>query len=350
MGETPELVPVLFGLWRFYVIQSHLRTARELGEVLLRLAAQRTDDSVLAVVAHLAMGATCLFLGGMPVARRHLLEGFARYTPDQRRAQVSHTGQDLGVACQAYAAWTLWLLGYPEQAWALMRDAVALAHALSHPYSAAYAQCWAAIVSQFRRDVPAVYERAEAAVALSTEQGFTVLAAMGTSVRGWALAMQGQGQEGLRQVRQAIAALRDTGAALFVPYFYAVLADVAAHLVHTPDGLQALAEAYTLVEKQEERYWEAEVCRLRGVLLLRQPGTSQAEAETWLQRALYVARRQEAKALELRAATSLSRLWQQQGRRGEAYELLAPIYGWFTEGFDTADLQDARALLEALKR
>jgi predicted ATPase len=127
-----------------------------------------------------------------------------------------------------------------------------------------------------------------------------------------------------------------------------VLADVADHLGHIEDGLQALAEAHTLVEQQEERWWEAEVYRLRGVLLLRQPGTSQAEAETWLQRALDVARRQEAKSLELRAAVSLSRLWQQQGKRTEAYELLAPIYGWFTEGFDTVDLQEAKALLEAL--
>ena len=120
------------------------------------------------------------------------------------------------------------------------------------------------------------------------------------------------------------------------------------HLGHTEDGLQALAEAHTLVEQHEERWWEAEVCRLRGVLLLRQPGTPQAEAEAWLQRALDVARRQEAKSLELRAAMSLSRLWQQQGKRQEAYDLLAPIYHWFTEGFDTADLQDARALLAEL--
>jgi predicted ATPase len=127
-----------------------------------------------------------------------------------------------------------------------------------------------------------------------------------------------------------------------------VLADVSAQLGHMEDGLQALAEAYTLVEQHEERYWEAEVCRLRGVLLLRQPGTLQAEAETWLQRALDVARRQEAKSLELRAAMSLSRLWQQQGKRQEAHDLLAEIYAWFTEGFDTADLQDAKALLEAL--
>jgi predicted ATPase len=120
------------------------------------------------------------------------------------------------------------------------------------------------------------------------------------------------------------------------------------HLGHTEDGLQALAEAHVLVEQREERWWEAEVCRLRGVLLLRQPGTPQAEAETWLQRALDIARRQEAKSLELRAATSLARLWQQQGKRAEARDLLGPIYAWFTEGFDTRDLREAQALLEEL--
>jgi predicted ATPase len=160
--------------------------------------------------------------------------------------------------------------------------------------------------------------------------------------------MQGQGEEGMAQVRQGITAFRATGAALNVPFYYTLLADVADHLGHTADGLQALAEAHTLVEQQEQRWWEAEVSRLRGVVLMRQPGTPQADAETWLQRALDVARRQEAKALELRAAMSLSRLWQQQGKRVEAHELLVPIYGWFTEGFDTADLQEAKALLESL--
>ena len=129
-----------------------------------------------------------------------------------------------------------------------------------------------------------------------------------------------------------------------------MLAEVSAHLGHPEDGLQALVEAHTLMEQHEERWWEAEVCRLRGVLLLRQPGTQQAEAEAWLQRALDVARRQEAKSLELRAAMSLSRLWQQQGKQAEAHKLLAPIYGWFTEGFDTADLQEAKALLDALDK
>ena len=127
-----------------------------------------------------------------------------------------------------------------------------------------------------------------------------------------------------------------------------MLAEVSAHLGHTEEGLQALAEAHTLVEQHEERWWEAEIYRLRGVLLLRQPGTPQAEAETWLQRALDVARRQEAKSLELRAAMSLARLWQQQGKRAAARDLLGPIYGWFTEGFDTADLIEAKALLDEL--
>jgi predicted ATPase len=160
--------------------------------------------------------------------------------------------------------------------------------------------------------------------------------------------MQGQGEAGMAQVRQGITAYRATGAALHVPYFCTLLADVCDHLGHPTDGLQALAEAHTLVEQHEERWWEAEVCRLRGALLLRQTGTSQREAEACFQRALDVARRQEAKSLELRAAMSLARLWQQQGKRNVAYGLLAPIYDWFTEGFDTADLQEARTLLDEL--
>jgi predicted ATPase len=243
---------------------------------------------------------------------------------------------------------TLWLLGYPAQALARLHEALALAHALVHPYSLAFARCWAAIAYQLRRDVPATYEQAAAAVALATAQGFPLLAAWGTIFCGWALALQGQDEAGLAQVHQGLAAWRATGAAVSVPLFCTVLAEVSDHLGHTADGLQALAEAHTLVEQHEERWWEAEVCRLRGIVLLRQTGTSPAEAEAWVQRALDVARRQEAKSLELRAAMSLSRLWQHQGKRTEAYELLLPIYGWFTEGFDTADLQEAKALLDTL--
>jgi predicted ATPase len=362
VDEAPELFPVLHGLYRFYLERSQLHPAREIGETLLRLA-QCAHDPALAVIAHWALGSPCLWLGALPAARQHLEAGIAQYTPAQRRALAFRIGYDPGVGCRAVAAMTFWLLGYPAQALAHIHEALALAHELSHPLSLAYARCVAAVVFHYRRDVPAVHEQAEAAVALSTAQGFPQWAAHGTSSCGWARAMEGWGEEGVAQVRQGIAAWRATGATLIVPYFCTLLAEVSDHLGHPEDGLQALAEAHTLVEQQEGRYWEAEISRLRGVLLLRQTsaaahvradahtqqtGTPQEEAETWLQRALDVARRQEAKALELRAATSLARLWQQQGKRAAARALLAPIYAWFTEGFDTADLQDAKALLDDL--
>jgi class 3 adenylate cyclase/predicted ATPase len=347
LGDTPALVPVLFGLWRFSVTRAHIGKARELAQTLLRLA-QRTDDPVIRVAAHVAMGATRLFLGELSTAREHLMAGFGKYTPDQRRAEVSHTGQDLGVACQAYAAWTLWLLGYPEQAVTLVHAALSLAHQLSHPYSVAYAHCWAAIVAHFRRDVRSVCERAEHAVALSTERGFTVLAAMASSLRGWALAMQGQDDEGLREARRAMTALKATGTALFMPYFCGVLAEIAAHIGDTPGALGVLTEAQTLLENHDERYWEAEVFRLRSVLLPREAASSQHQAETLLRHAVDVARYQQAKSLELRAAMSLSHLWLQQGKRAAARAMLEPVYAWFTEGLDTGDLREARALLRAL--
>jgi predicted ATPase len=347
VGETPQLAPVLFGLWRFYLARAQLHTARALGDTLLRLT-QRADDPALAVVAHFTLGVTWFYLGALPPARQHLEDGIARCTLDHSRAPVFRIGHDPGVACRADAALTLWLLGYPQQALARLHEALASAHALAHPYSLAFAWCWAATVYQLRRDVLAVQEQAEAAVALAAEQGFPFWAAQGTSLRGWALAWQGQGEAGVPLVRQGIAAFRATGAVLWVPYLCTMLADACDHMGSTADGLQALAEAHALVEQHDERWWEAEIHRLRSVVLLRQPGTPPAEAAAGFQRALDVARRQEAKSLELRAAMSLARLWQQQGKQAKARELLAPIYGWFTEGFDTADLQEAKVLLEEL--
>jgi class 3 adenylate cyclase/predicted ATPase len=348
MGEAPELAQVLFGLYRFYGARSQWHTARELGDTLLRLA-HRANDPALVVIAHYALGVTWLSLGALPTARLHLEEGIAGYRPDQRRVPVFRMGVDPGVGCRSFDAMALWVLGYPAQALAHLHEALALAHALSHPYSLGWAQCAAALVAQFHRDVRTVHEQAEAAVRLSTTQGFPLFAAWGTSLRGWALAMQGQGEEGRAQLRQGLAACQATEAGLNVPYLCTVLADVCDHLGHPEDGLQALAEAHTLMEQYQERYWEAEIARLQGVVLLRQPGTSPAEAEACFRQALDVARHQEAKSLELRAAMSLSRLWQRQGKCTEARALLAPIYSWFTEGFDTADLQEAKTLLAKLE-
>src|SRR4029450_6904833 len=165
-------------------------------------------------------------------------------------------GNDSGGVCYAYKALTLWLLGYPEQAMTHIHEALALAHALSHPFSLAFAWCCAGMAPAMRRDVSAAYEQAEAAVTLSTEHGFPGWAALSTLVRGWALAMQGHGEAGMFQGRQRFAAFRATGAALFVPYCCAVLADIYAHLGRTAESLQALAEAHTFVAQQEERWWE----------------------------------------------------------------------------------------------
>jgi adenylate cyclase len=185
---------------------------------------------------------------------------------------------------------------------------------------------------------------------LCQEQGFAYYAAWATILQGWVLGEQGQGAEGMTQMRQGLAALRATGGELRAPYYLTLLAEAHGNGGRAAEGLRVLTEAHTLVEEHEERWWEAEVHRLWGVLLLRQTVAQPEEAETWLRRALDVARRQEAKSLELRAATSLARLLQQQGKRAEAHQLLAEVYDWFTEGFDTADLQEARALLDTLEK
>jgi DNA-binding winged helix-turn-helix (wHTH) protein/class 3 adenylate cyclase len=188
VGETPQLVPVLRGLWRFYIGRPQLHTAREIGDTLLRLA-QRTHDPALLVIAHSALGWTWFYLGALPVARMHVEAAMAHDTPAQRRAPTVRIGFDPSVGCRLYAAVILWFLGYPDQALARLHEALKVAHTLAHPLSLAFAQWWAAWLAQLRRDVPAVYEEAEAAIALSAEQGLALYEALGTILRGWALAM-----------------------------------------------------------------------------------------------------------------------------------------------------------------
>ena len=255
-------------------------------------------------------------------------------------------GTTLACVAGACAAVVLWLLGYPDQALRQLHAAHALAQELAHPPSLAFARMLTAIAYQLRRETDAAHEQAEALIALATEQGFALFLAMGGILRGGTRTTLGQRGEQIGQIRQDLAAVRETGSVVWEPYFLALLADVYAQEGQVEAGLATLAEALAAAQAHGTTLVEAELYRLRGSLLLRQPGTPQAEAETWFQRALDVARRQEARSLELRAAMSLSRLWQQQGKRQEAHELLAAVYGWFTEGFDTADLQEAKALLE----
>jgi predicted ATPase len=253
-----------------------------------------------------------------------------------------------GVRCLAVAANTLWCLGYPAQAILRSQEAVALAQALAHPYSLAVAQQFAAFLQYRCREVSAVRAQAEALLTLATAQGFPLWVGYGICWQHWALAVQGQGEVDLAQMQQGLTAILAIGQTIARPVCLVLLAEAAGYVGQVAAGLRLLAEALEAVEASERRELLAEAYRLQGAFLLRQAVPEVTQAEACFQQALAVARRQQARSYELRAAVSLSRLWQQQGKRQEAFALLVPIYGWFTEGFDTADLQEARALLDAL--
>jgi predicted ATPase len=289
-----------------------------------------------------------LQVGEFAGARAHLEQGMALYNRQQHHSHAFLYGYDSGVHCFSLEAVALWHLGYPEQALRRIHDALTLAQELSYPFSVAFALDFADWLHQLRREGQAVQERAAALMALATDQGFPFWGACGTILRGWALAEQGQSADGIAQMCQGLEDLRATGTELQRPYYLALLAEAYGQARQADEGLQALAEALTAAHTTGERQHEAEIYRLKGELLLKQDVPDAQEAESCFRQAIDVASQQQAKSFELRAAMSLSRLWQQQGKRTEAHALLAPIYDWFTEGFDTADLQEAKALLEEL--
>jgi TOMM system kinase/cyclase fusion protein len=348
LGETPQLFPVLAGLSAVYHVRGEHTIARELGEQMMRLA-QSTQRPPFLLIAHYTLGEFLECLGELVSARGHLEQGIALYDPHKGRSSAFRGTQHPGVACLAVVAYVLWLLGYPDQALQRSHEALTLAQELAHPFSLGFALLWAARLHLCRREGHTVQERAEAMMTLAAEQGFAAFLAQASVHRGWARTKQGQAEDGIQQIRQAMAALRATGAEWLRPYFLGLLADAYGQAGQGEEGLPALAEALATVDRTGERGYEAELYRLQGELLLRQAVPEVAQADVCFQQALAVARRQQAKSWELRAAMSLSRLWQRQGKRTEARELLAPLYGWFTEGLDTADLQEAKALLEALR-
>jgi predicted ATPase len=332
---------------------------------MLRLA-QSVQDPALLLGAHSGSGLTLLFLGEFVLAREHFEQGIALYDPQQHSFYTSlYGGQDPGIACFSSRCWILWLLGYPDQALTRSIEALTLAQKLSHPLSLASALIGADTLYNFRREEQAAQERAEAAIVLSREQGFSFFLTAGFIHRGWALAQQGQAEEGITQIRQGLTASQAIGTEAYRASYLGVLA-VAYRIARQPEeGLTTLAEALAVVDRTGERWWEAELYRLKGELLLKKsesriqnseatpqhltPSTqAEAEAEACFLKAIEVARRQSAKSWELRAVMSLSRLWRQQGKKKEAHHVLAEIYGWFTEGFDTKDLQEAKALLQEM--
>jgi predicted ATPase len=347
LDDHHQLFLVLRGLWNYSYARAEYQTAHVLGERLLILA-QQVQDSAMLVAAHRALGSTLFCLGVPASAYTHFTQGIALYDPQQHRASASLYGGDAGVLCHSYSAWTLWQLGYPDQALARNDEAATLAQQITHPLSLCFALSAAAMFHHFRHEARCTQERAEAAIRLATEQGFLVWMAFSSILRGWALAHQGHAQEGIEQMQQGLRAYRATGAEIARPYWLALLTEAHGTIGQLEEGLTVLTEALTLVDATGERWYDPELHRLKGELLLQQSSDNATEAEHCFHHALATARHQQAKSFELRTATSLARLWHQQEKHQEAHDLLAPVYDWFTEGFDTADLQEAKALLAEL--
>jgi class 3 adenylate cyclase/predicted ATPase/ribosomal protein L40E len=351
-GEDARLFPVLFGLRSFHLIRGELQPAFELAQQLVSLA-ESVQDSGLLVEAHLAQGNSLFLFGKLIPALEHMERGISLYDPQTHHVHAFLYGLDPGVFCLARTAWLLELLGHSDQASKRMAEALALAHRQSHAFSLAVALLHALSVFDLRREWPALQQQAEAAIAVCREQGFASILAQATMWRGYALAQQGQTEEGIALMRGGLDAQLATGASLFRPLFLCFLAEACGTAGRFEEGLAAVAEAIAIMGKTDERYYEAELHRLNGDLVLRRSGVEaepsvQTEAEECFRKSIEIARQQEARSFELRAVTSLSRLWKQQGKKEQARQMLAEIYGWFSEGFDTKDLKEAKALIEQL--
>jgi predicted ATPase len=295
------------------------------------------------------LGQTYFFIGEFPEAREHLEQTIALHEPKGHKAHVlMHS--DPGVGARSYAALTLWILGYPAQALERSREALDLALELSHPFSLAQARQHAAFVHLFRGEVRPARDQAEALIGLSSEQGFPFYVGVGVFLRGWVQATEGQLEEGIAHMRAVVDAKRTAFLQVGIPTLIALLAEVYGKAGQPQEGIGLIREVMDAVNKAGARVHESNLHWQRGELLLAVSEDNQAKAENCFRQAIDVARRQSAKSAELRAATSLSRLWQKQGKKEEARQLLAEIYGWFTEGFDTRDLKEAKALLEEFER
>jgi class 3 adenylate cyclase/predicted ATPase len=351
----PLVFNVFWALWVSHLARAEHEQARDAAEECLRLA-QAAQSPALLLEAHHAIGTSLLCLGEFVEGLQHLEQGTAIYDQRQHAAQAYIYGQDSGVACLGHGAEALWLLGYPDRARNRIDEALTLARQVSHPISTAAAANIASWVYQHLRDWQAVREHADAAAALSTEREFEFWAAMG--VVGQASAMVGQGlvEDGITRLRTGLASLRSIGGEILMSYFLSLLAEAYAKAGRPEDGLSVLVEAMSAVNITRECWWEAELYRLKGELMLKQGNVQslrsegQAEIEQCFRQALTIALAQRAKSLELRASMSLARLLAGQGMHEEARSMLAEIYSWFTEGFDTADLQDAKALIDELSR
>jgi class 3 adenylate cyclase/predicted ATPase len=350
-GEVHQLFSVQKGLWLFHTSRAEHDTAHDWAEKCHRVA-QAAQDPDLIMETHHALGVTFTNLGQFSAALEHLDEAIA--LSDPHRHTRSRARRTIAVACRSTAAWNLWFLGYPEQALKRSEEALGLATELSHPFTLTVGLLYDAWVHQLVRDRHTIRERAEAALAHVIEHDFVFWIPIGMMLQAWAHAENGQVEQGVGEMRQGLAAYRATGSDVMRPFFLAQLAELHGKLGQATEGIGVLAEAQEAADNSGERWWQPELYRLKGELTLQRSGDrtaraeGQSEIETYFRQSLEMASRLSAKSLELRAALSLSRLWQKQGRRAEARRVLGEVYGRFTEGFDTADLLEARTLLAEL--
>jgi predicted ATPase len=349
LGRAAELFPVLRGLWNCHLLRGELQQAHDLSERLVQLAEEQ-GAPLHRALARRALGPTLYYLGRFADAAAVLDEGIAIDDAvaalDGHRADLLLHTESAGVSCRLLSGRALWFLGFPDRALERVEAGLALAQLLAHASSVAFALTWAAFLHNFRREFAAARTQAEAAIACANEHLLPQRLGQATMCRGFALVGLGQQAEGIALLRTGLAAWNRTGAHLLDGQWLGFIAEAHFRAGEFDDALTTLDGADQTAVAAGDCHYQAELYRLRGAVLA--ATGDRAEAASWFQQAIDMARSQQAKSLELRAATSLARLWQAQGKRAQAHDLLAPVYGWFTEGFETADLKDAKALLDEL--
>jgi predicted ATPase len=344
---TPLHFSVLFGLWVSTFNSGAVAAALEHATNFLSSAqSQPSSDPLL--VGHQILAVSLIYSGDYRAALAHVETAASLYRSDEHRDYAFRYGQDIGVGAFVHLSWVLWHRGYPDQSARAADRALAYSREQGHAHTLAHALALAGRATAFSRDVATVHAYSNECVSLASEHGFPQWAAFGRILQGWADAQKGEATTGIALIRDGLAAAEATGARVSAPFQLTLLAEALALAGKIEEGLAALDDALATAAASGESGWNAEIHRLRGELTGRLPYPDPAKAEDSFRTALAIAREQGTRGYELRAATSLARLWREQGRRREARELLAPVYNWFTEGFDTQDLKDAKALLDQL--
>lgn len=347
VGDVSRHFPVLYGLWAVQFVRMAIGEQRRLAGHVLGLARRQPGPERLCL-AHRICGATREMTGALVPARHHLERAVGQYDPEQHLASAFVYGQDLGASALSHLTWVLWLMGYPDQASRRRSQALALAQRVDHKNTLGFALMYSAAAGAYTRNAEDAAHDAAALLELARAQKFDLWSAGARVVQGWAMARCGQAAEGAATIQRGLAEWTMSGAEWLTPFFSALFAEACALSGDIQRGLAILDDGLAVIERTGERWPEAELYRLRGQFLAALPDGRPDEASTALLTAIRIAQRQCAKSWELRAATSLARLWRDQGKHASASALLAPVYAWFTEGFETADVKEARALLDSL--